>query len=195
MGGRSVQGRAKPALIVMMVAGATMFLASFMPFYVAGDEFDSVSVNVWGRAVSAGQLRRSLRRGVGDPERVVRAFGNVKAPERILTLDVKQQGFVLAFACVTIMLGYLVADTPDKGVGFWLSIMATFALDCRVDHGSCGLWKCSGRRIRTPHGFSRDGVWHPGNRCSGSSAVRRTASERTASFPGGQPPGFGRRLN
>lgn len=173
-----------------------MFLASFMPFYVAGDEFDSVSVNAWGKGLFPLASFVALFGVVLAILSAVRAFGNVKVPERILTLDVKQQGFVLAFACVTIMLGYLVADTPDKGVGFWLSIMATFALIVGsimdlADSGSVPYGVYGPPTGFPPTGYGTPGTGAPGVPPYGG----QPPSARPPFPPGGQPPGFGRRLN
>src|SRR4051794_27623826 len=91
MGGRStVKTQPKPALMAMMGAGALMFLFSFLPFYKGGDAFNSVDLNAWDKGLFPLASFVGIFGLVGATMTAVRAFGNVKLPDRILTLSVKQ---------------------------------------------------------------------------------------------------------
>jgi hypothetical protein len=115
-------------LVIMMVAGATVFVFSFMPFYSVDAGFETLDANAWEKGLFPLASFVALFGGMLAVMAAVRSFGNVRLPDRVLTFDVKQQGFVLAFSSLVIMLGFLMADTPDKGIGFWLMMVATVGL-------------------------------------------------------------------
>lgn len=184
--------RPRPALIVMMAAGAVVFVASFMPFYESDDGFASVSANAWDKGLFPLASFVAIIGVVLGILSAVRAFGNVKLPERILTLDIKQQGFVLAFAATVIMIGYLLADTPPKAGGFWLSILATFGLAVGSIMDLVDVETSPYGMYGPPTGGPPVGGYVPGSPRPPLGGPGRPDAPRPPFPPAGPPPGFGR---
>lgn len=118
----------KPSQIILMAGGAVAFLFSFFSF---------VSVSFGGRTESRGAWSSEANLFplatwpaiIGLVIAGVTAatvFGNVKLPEPILTFNWKQINFILSFAAVLIMVGYLFAN-ENKGFGYWLMFLGVIA--------------------------------------------------------------------
>ncbi|GIU85584.1 MAG: hypothetical protein KatS3mg009_0099 [Acidimicrobiia bacterium] len=133
-----------PGNIVILVAGAVILVASFLPFYdvpTIGDidvdfETGEVEVSGGGDSVNAwnpdwGFPVTTLPAVLGAAMAVVvglTAFANVRLPERVMGFSWNQIHLLAGAQTAIMMLAFLIADSPDKGIGFWLMLLASIGL-------------------------------------------------------------------
>lgn len=134
-----------PGNIVILVAGAVMLIASFLAFFTIetiGDvdfdiesgeiDFDGggeESFSAWSD--NGGFPITTLPALIGTGMAVVvalTAFAKVKLPERVLGFTWNQLHLLLGAQAAVMMLAFLVTDSPDKGIGFWLMLLASIGL-------------------------------------------------------------------
>lgn len=112
-----------PGEIVLLAAGVVALIASFLPWVDVGgftasswdgDLFFPVSTFVPLSAVVAAALY------------AVRKFTSAGLPENVLGFSLDQVITAFAFFGALLALGWVIA-IEDAGIGFWLSVLATFA--------------------------------------------------------------------
>ncbi len=118
----------KPSQIAKIAGGAVTLLFSFFPF-MSIDAFGSdSSFSAWSTDANLfplatwpaifGAIVAGTTAGV--------AFGNMKLPEPILTLNWKQINFMLSFASLVVMVGFVFVN-DNTGFGFWLMFLGVLA--------------------------------------------------------------------
>jgi hypothetical protein len=129
-----------PAGIVIVVAGAVVFIASFLAFYT----FKAPSVSFGGTTIGGNANYSAWNKAALFPVSVVPAWiaiimavqvaattwGGLRVPDRILGLTWKQIHIVLGFQAALLMLAFLIRDNSvlDFGIGFWLMLLGSIAL-------------------------------------------------------------------
>lgn len=118
----------KPSQIAMLAGGAVTLIFSFFAFV-------SIDFGVGKRTFSAWSTDANLFPLATWPAifglivaggTAAVLFGGVKLPENILGFTWTQWTFILSFASVVIMIGYLFAN-ENKGFGYWLMLLGTLA--------------------------------------------------------------------
>ena len=133
-----------PGNIVILVAGAVMLVASFLAFFTVetiGDvdfdiesgeiDFDGgeKSFSAWSDGGGFPITTLPALIGAGMAAAVaLTAFAKVNLPERVLGFSWNQLHLLLGAQAALMMLAFLIADTPDKGIGFWLMLLASIGL-------------------------------------------------------------------
>ncbi len=124
-----------PANTVILIAGAVMLIASFLPFYefslpaiAGGDQ----NFSAWSTdAFLFGIATLVVLFGVVMALHVaLTTFANVSLPDRVLGFTWDQVHVALGFQATVMMLAFLVRDKGlfDFGVGFFLMLLAAIAL-------------------------------------------------------------------
>jgi hypothetical protein len=124
----------KPQQIVLLASGAVLFLFSFFAFVTFSGFGSSISRNAWSGDLGLSPLSifpALLGLAVAGLVAAV-AFGNVKLPDRVLTLTWPQLFFTAGFASFFILFGlFLTIETPGGvsfGFGFWLMLLASIGI-------------------------------------------------------------------
>lgn len=119
----------KPSQIVLMAGGAVAFLFSFFSFIsIEGFRGNDVTFGAWSTDANLFPLATwpAIFGLVIAGVTAATVFGNVKLPEPILSFNWKQINFILSFAAILIMVGYLFAN-ESKGFGYWLMFLGVIA--------------------------------------------------------------------
>jgi hypothetical protein len=126
--------------IVIVIAGAIVFLASFFAFYTfkaprvtfgATTIGGTANYSAWNKAalfpVSAIPAWIGLIMAV---QVAATAWGGLRTPDRILGFTWPQIHVVLGFQAALLMLAYLIRDNSvlDFGFGFWLMLLGSIGL-------------------------------------------------------------------
>jgi len=122
--------------IIILAAGAVMLIASFLTFYEFKVFGASVSSTAWGGDTGLKMWPLAwwpVLFGVLMAVHVaLTTFANVKLPEKILDFTWTQIHFVLGAVSAVLMLCFLLQKfpsvSPDKGIGFWLMLLASAGL-------------------------------------------------------------------
>lgn len=120
----------KPSQIVLMAGGAVAFLFSFFSFISidAGGFGNDLTFGAWSTDANLFPLATwpALFGLVIAGVTAATVFGNVSLPEPILTFNWKQINFILSFAAILIMVGYLFVNEA-KGFGYWIMFLGVIA--------------------------------------------------------------------
>lgn len=112
--------------LIMGVGGLVTFLFSFFAFYKRG----SRSVNAWDGDAGAFATTVPAILGLVMVVWIALELAGVSLPERVLTYDRAQLKGTWGIAAAGIILSWVSADFGgnDKGVGFWLMFIGSFAM-------------------------------------------------------------------
>jgi hypothetical protein len=126
-----------PANIVILASGVVILIASFLAFY----KIDIPSFEVLGESVGGGdQTSNAWSSGLFPVATLVAIYGvlmavqvglraaNVQLPDHVAGFTWNQVHLVLGAQCVILMVAFLIQDSPDKGIGFWLMLLASIGL-------------------------------------------------------------------
>lgn len=118
----------KPSQIAKIAGGAVTLLFSFFDFVSYKGFGSNVSASAWSTDANLFPLATwpAIFGAIVAGTTAAVAFGNVKLPDPILTLNWKQINFMLSFASLAIMVGFLLAN-ENKGYGFWLMFLGVLA--------------------------------------------------------------------
>lgn len=124
----------KPQQIVLLASGAVLFLFSFFAFLTFSGFGASESRNAWSGDLGMSPLSifpALLGLAVAGLVAAM-AFGNVKVPDRVLTLTWPQLFFTAGFASFLILFGLLLSVETGGGIGFgfgfWLMLLASIGI-------------------------------------------------------------------
>ena len=131
-----MQSKITVADLVMGVGGLVTFLFSFFAFYERGSQ----SVNAWDG--DAGDFATTVPAllGLVMVVWIGLEMAGVKLPDRVLTYSRAQLKGTWGIAAAGIMLSWVSADfgATDKGVGFWLMFVGSFAMGAGAVMGLLG---------------------------------------------------------
>lgn len=118
----------KPSQIAMLAGGAVTLLFSFFAFISVDGFGDDVTFSAWSTDANLFPLATwpALFGLVIAGATAAALFGNVKLPDNILGFSWAQWTFILSFASMVIMVGWLFAN-ENKGFGYWLMLLGTLA--------------------------------------------------------------------
>jgi len=112
--------------IVILVAGAVALLGSFLPWIDVEVLGESVTESAWGDSFPlltwTGLFGAAMAIVVA-----LRSFANVAMPDRVLGFTWPDIHLILAVFATLITISWLIAG-DNKGIGFWLSLLASFGL-------------------------------------------------------------------
>ena len=122
--------------IIILAAGAVMLVASFLTFYEVSVGGFSASSTAWGGDTGLKFWPLNwwpVLFGVLMAVHVaLTKFANVNLPERVLDFTWAHIHFLLAAVSALLMISFLLqkfpSESPDKGIGFWLMLLASIAL-------------------------------------------------------------------
>lgn len=112
--------------LIMGAGGVVAFLFSFLAFFKSGRS----SVNAWDGDAGAFATTVPAILGLVMVVWIVLELAGVSLPERVLTFDHAQLKATWGIGAAGIMLSWLSADFggADKGIGFWLMLIGSFAM-------------------------------------------------------------------
>lgn len=124
--GFNMQKKITVADLIMGVGGLVTFVFSFLAFYKRG----SSSVNAWDGDAGAFATTVPAILGLVMVVWIALELAGVSLPERLLTYDRAQLKGTWGIAAAGIMLSWISADfgSTDKGAGFWLMLIGSFAM-------------------------------------------------------------------
>ena len=120
----------KPSQIAMMAGGAVALIFSFFSFvsFDGGRFGDNVTYGAWSTDANLFPLATwpAIFGLIVAGTTAAVIFADMKLPEPILSFNWKQINFILSFAALVIMVGFLFAN-ENKGFGFWLMFLGVIA--------------------------------------------------------------------
>lgn len=118
----------KPSQIAILAGGAVTLLFSFFAF-VSFDGFgDDVTYSAWSFDANLFPLATwpAIFGAIVAGGAAASIFGNVKLPNDVLGFTWNQVCFILSFAALTVMIGFMFFN-ENKGIGFWFMLLGTLA--------------------------------------------------------------------
>jgi hypothetical protein len=113
-----------PGEWVIIAAGAVMLIASFLDFVSVGP----FGENVWGNGFFPIATLMVVYGVVMALQIVLTRFANVNLPDRVAGFTWEQVHLVLGVFAALMAIAWLVTDTIDKAIGFWLIFLGSIAL-------------------------------------------------------------------
>lgn len=139
--------------VIVLVAGVVMFLFGFLAWYDIGGVpaelgLDDTS-NAWDQGLFPIATYVPLIGLLVAGHLALVKFASVSLPDTVGGFGWRDVYLIAALFAVLLTVGFLIADTPDKGVGFWLDFLGSIGLLVGVvmlrnestagTHGSTGL--------------------------------------------------------
>lgn len=124
----------KPSQILILAGGLVTLIFSFFSFVSVDNPFgDDITASAWSTDANLFPLATwpAIFGLIIAGTTVAVLFADLKLPEPILSFNWKQIHFVLAFASLVIMIGFLFA-TENKGFGYWLMFLGVLAYTAGV---------------------------------------------------------------
>ena len=121
----------KPSQIAQIAGAVVLLIFSFFAFFKADTGFGDISYNAWdGDGFMPLTIFPLLLGLVVGGSTAASAFGNVKLPDEVLTLNWKQVNLTLSFAALLILLGLMISGPAglDTGIGLIVSLLGGIAL-------------------------------------------------------------------
>lgn len=109
-----------PSELTIMIAGAVMLVASFLPF--------AASDSAWARFNFPVVTLLPLYGVVMAAQIGLTKFGRVNLPETLAGFTWEQAHLILGILAGFMSIGWLMSDVTRKGAGFWLEVLGGFAL-------------------------------------------------------------------
>ncbi len=106
--------------IVIMAGGAVMLIASFFNFVF--------KKNAWGSHLFPIATLIVLYGVIMGAQIALTKFANVTLPDHIAGFTWEQLHLALSVFALLMSLGWLISGAPDKGIGLWLTLLASIAL-------------------------------------------------------------------
>jgi hypothetical protein len=119
-----VNNKLTPAQLIIVIAGAVALIASFLDWV---DE-RGFSANAWDEGAFPTYTWIAVFGVVMALAVVLPVFANVKLPDNVMGFTWPQLHLALGFFAALLAVSFLITDTADKAIGFWLSLLASIAL-------------------------------------------------------------------
>lgn len=119
----------KPSQIAMMAGGVVALIFSFFRFVAISNPFGGdATASAWSTDANLFPLATwpAIFGVIVAGTTAAILFADLKLPEPVLTFNWKQINFILSFAAVVIMIGYLFANA-NKGIGYWFMLLGVLA--------------------------------------------------------------------
>jgi tryptophan-rich sensory protein len=117
----------KPPNLAIVISGAVMLIASFLPFTDIGSHSNSAWSKYYFLIATIPAL---IGVAMAVQVALVAYAPQVKMPEKVFGFTWTQVHLVLGFQATIMMLAFLLQDTggPDKGIGLYLMLLASIGL-------------------------------------------------------------------
>lgn len=114
--------------IVVLVSGAVMFLFGFFAWYDFSDFGSDETVSAWGEGLFPIATYVPIIGLLVAGHLALVKFATVSFPEHVVGFSWRDLYLILAAFAVLLTIGFLIADSPDKGVGFWFDLLGSIGL-------------------------------------------------------------------
>jgi hypothetical protein len=109
-----------PAELTILIAGAVMFIGSFLSFADDRSSWQSPWFPIATLLAVYGSVM-ALQIGLTK-------FANVTLPDRLVGFTWEQVHLVLGILATFMAIGWLVSDIGSKNIGLWLEVLGSFSL-------------------------------------------------------------------
>ena len=120
-----MENKLSPAQLVIVISGAVALIGSFLDWLDFGG---SIGANAWDEGLFPTFTWIALFGVIMALAVALPAFANVKLPGDVMGFTWAQVHLALGFFAALLALSFLITDTADKAIGFWLSLLAAIGL-------------------------------------------------------------------
>lgn len=154
--GGNMKTKISVANLVMLAGGAVTLLFSFFSFWTF-ESYDggSEGINAWDSDGSAWVSTIPALLGVAMVIWSILELVGTQLPAQVLTFNANQLKATWGIGASGVMLAFLISDTPDRGIGFWLMLLGSLAMAVGAVMALLGQWS---NTVEVPGGHHASAV-------------------------------------